>query len=173
MAAVIISVVIVITVVSIIVFVVYPLSRETSGERTAIPLFRESTSPSVPTTTSIKPEEILLIQYAVFYLSVLPRPINESSWEYLIGVELQLTVKNISNRTVYITRIEVDRNWSLTPPRELLIVPGMVLTETFTVFLGVPYTPAWDRGTDHTVVVYFRVEGLAEELSVSTKATVI
>jgi len=147
MVVLIISITIAAILISITVIVLNPLSR-------------------ISNTTSVDPSKILVIQKAVFFVSFSPDGSR-------MNISLLLNVKNIANRPVYIMKIEVpDLNWVMLLKDESL-EPGVSQETLIPVVEDMPYTAVWERGTEHEVVVYFRVEGLTEELSVSVKAVVL
>jgi len=93
--------------------------------------------------------------------------------ESKMTIELTLSIKNIGNKPVYITRIEVpDLNWTVIQT-DVILLPGEVWKKTFVVIEDMPYTYIWEHGTVHTVLVYFKVEGYSEELMKSVIVTVM
>jgi len=187
------AVIVVIILVSIIMIVANPFTEEASGESTvpspstqqtpqreATPTISspsestpsttsspiESTPYSPSNTTSINPGKILVFQDAVFYGELSPDGTR-------MTISLYLMLKNEGDRKVYITRIEVpDLNW-ITTITDVVLNPGDTWSNSFIVAKDMPYTIEWETGTKHTILVYFKVEGHPEEMSVGIKAVVM
>jgi len=84
-----------------------------------------------------------------------------------MSIALALTVKNNAIQQINITKIEVpDLNFTI-GLADVLLYPGDMWTQSFVVAYNIPYSPYWEAGTEHTVVIYFKVDGQAEEQSIS------
>jgi len=83
-----------------------------------------------------------------------------------------LSIKNQADRSVYITMVKVpDLNWNTTLT-DVSLRPGDTWTQSFVVKQNIDYSPYWESGNEHTVVIYFKVYGQTEEQSVSISAGV-
>jgi len=175
MAVLILSIIIAVILISIIMIMTNPYSGGASGEESAASLPYESTPyrASTPYRTSIDPSKILSIQKVLLYRHESPDRTN-------VSITLELSVKNLANKLVCITGIAVDSYWNITFEcsftLQTILYPGDTWTRSFDILKNIPnnapYSTYWERGTEHTVVVYFKLQGVVEELSVSVKAVV-
>jgi len=122
-------------------------------------------------------QQILFIQDATFYLAVKTDPTTGIDW---ISVELQLNLKNIGDRIITITNITVDGKYRVLNFERINLNPGTSQLVSYTVVLNpvtgdtqIEYTPEWERGTQHTVTVYYIVQGTTIEQSAVAKGSVI
>jgi len=125
-------------------------------------------------------QQLLMIQDATFYLAVKTQQINETYSVNWISVEVQLSLKNIGDRIVTVTDIKVDGIYPVTGFTRFNLNPGQVQTLSYPVVLNtatgetrILYTPEWERGTEHTVTVYYVVQGTTITQSATAKGTVV
>jgi len=95
-----------------------------------------------------------------------------------ITIRLQIKVRNVGDRQVRITDIEVrDAGWkasvNYTGWTEILLSPGDSWSFSATIFENEPYTAAWETGTTHQVVVHYMVAGNPNPQSVGYPAKVM
>ncbi len=115
-------------------------------------------------TTGTGIEEYLVIQEVT--LTAIHYP-NQS-----IKVILLANLKNVEDRAVEVTSIEVDNITVWTG--SLIIRPGEIYTDTYTVglFTSPEDLVKWECGTEHNVTVHYNVPGKGE-YSTSVKVVVV
>jgi len=117
------------------------------------------------TMTNVGSQQFIQVQDAVFYM-------QRSTDGTKMSITLLLSVKNQADRSVYITMVKVpDLAWNTTLT-DVSLRPGDTWTQSFVVAQNVAYSPYWESGNAHTVVIYFKVYGQTEEQSVSISAGV-
>jgi len=128
--------------------------------------------------TTTATQQVIQIQDVVLYLATKPQPINETYTATWMSVNLQITLKNTGDRIVTVKNITVD-GLPLQGFTAVNINPGGQWSGSFPVILKPPaetrilHDPAWERGTEHTVVVEYTVLGLAQTQRVAQTATVM
>jgi len=124
-------------------------------------------------------QQLLMIQTVAFYRSIKTQAINETYSVNWISVDLQLSLKNIGDRIITITDIKVDGKYPVSGFSRFNLNPGQVQTVSYTVVLNpatgetrILFTPEWESGTEHTVTVYYVIQGTTITQSATAKGTV-
>jgi len=117
------------------------------------------------TMTNVGSQQFIQVQDAVFYM-------QRSTDGTKMSISLTLSIKNQADRSIYITKIAVpDLNW-VKNITDVSLRSGEPWTQTFVVAQNVAYSPYWESGNEHEVVIYFKVYGQTEEQKTSIKAGV-
>ncbi len=86
-------------------------------------------------------------------------------------ITLSFSVKNVGDKQITIKSVSVpDANF--TQELNVKLNPGDVHTDSYVVAQDMDYTINWETGTEHTVIITYRVAGTPSDQQVSEKGTV-
>jgi len=131
--------------------------------------------------TTTGTQQYLQIVDAVLYLTTKTMNINATYSVDWISVTLQITVKNTGDKVITVKDIKVDPQlYPVSGFAPVNINPGNTYSGSFPVILNketgetrILYNPAWEKGTQHTVFVTYRVLGSKTDQTVSQNVRVM
>jgi len=158
------------TVISTITLIMLMTSQQSgaSRENTATSTQQTPYYPYYPGSSSIivvSAQQFIQVQDAVFYM-------QRSTDGTKMSITLTLNIKNQADRSVTITKIAVpDLNWEQNIT-DVSLRPGDTWTQIFVVAQNIAYSPSWESGNEHTIVIYFKVYGETMERNINISAGV-